>query len=204
MSRTRRLVCLAAAALGAAVLAPAAQAGVLVSSASACEWNASDDVFLEFADVAQYVSAPGGSFESGAPGWSLGGASVVAGNEPWEVRGADHSSSLSIPSGASVVSPATCVGLTHPTLRFFNKKTSGGLLAHLDVDVLFEDSAGNVRTLPIGDDSGSAWHPTAPMVITPALLPLLPGDYTAVAFRFTAHGGRFQIDDVEVDPWGRH
>jgi hypothetical protein len=35
------------------------------------------------------------------------------------------------------------------------------------------------------------------------LLPLLPGNYTAVAFRFRASGGDWQIDDVYVDPYCR-
>ena len=34
------------------------------------------------------------------------------------------------------------------------------------------------------------------------LLPLLDQG-TPVAFRFTALGGSFQIDDLYVDPWGR-
>jgi hypothetical protein len=75
--------------------------------------------------------------------------------------------------------------------------------SHLDVEVLFEDAYGNVHDIAIGTAKGAGWSPTAPMVITPALLPLLPGEHTAVAFRFTAHGGDFQIDDVHVDPWGR-
>jgi hypothetical protein len=32
------------------------------------------------------------------------------------------------------------------------------------------------------------------------LLPLLPGNYTPVEFRFTPQGGSWQLDDVYVDP----
>jgi hypothetical protein len=40
-------------------------------------------------------------------------------------------------------------------------------------------------------------------VIGANLLPLLPGSKTAVAFRFTAVSGDWQIDDVYVDPFTR-
>jgi hypothetical protein len=38
------------------------------------------------------------------------------------------------------------------------------------------------------------------MPIVVNLLPLLPGDHTAVAFRFST-AGNWQIDDVYVDPY---
>jgi hypothetical protein len=38
------------------------------------------------------------------------------------------------------------------------------------------------------------------MVIGVNLLPLLPDDYTPVAFSFKASGGEWQIDDFYVDP----
>ena len=71
------------------------------------------------------TACPGGSFESGTNGWSLTGASVVAGNEPWKVGGSADSKSLSAPRGQAV-SPAFCVGIEHPTFRFFARRTSGG------------------------------------------------------------------------------
>jgi hypothetical protein len=42
-----------------------------------------------------------------------------------------------------------------------------------------------------------------PLVVN--LLPLLPGDYTPVAFEFTpqGYGGNWRIDDVYVDPRSR-
>jgi hypothetical protein len=60
-----------------------------------------------------------------------------------------------------------------------------------------------VLTAPIGVVTGGGWAPTLPMTVVANLLPLLPGDQTAVAFRFTAVAGSWQIDDVYVDPWNR-
>ena len=190
----------------AAALAPSAQAGLLVESAGDCDEQSASQVFLPWLDVANYVLAPGGAAES-ADGWTLtGGAGVAPGNEPWNVHGAGDSSSLSLPSGSSATTGAMCVGIEHPTLRFFAKSSGAGPLSALKVEVLFEDSLGLVDSLTIGyaGPSGS-WTPTAPYVVGASLLPLLPGSHTPVAFRFTPQGtGSWRIDDVYVDPYGRH
>ena len=195
---TPRLKTLAATAVAAAaLLLPAtSMAGPIVADAPNCSAQTLSQPFLPWADIAQYALDPGGSFENGNR-WN--GGSVVSGNEPWNVSGANDSKSLSLADGQSTTSRSICVGLEHPDLRFFAKGSNA--LATLRVDVLFEDSLGNVLSAPTGAVTGStAWDPTVPMPIGVNLLPLLPGNYTAVAFRFTASGGSFQIDDVYVDP----
>jgi hypothetical protein len=79
------------------------------------------------------------------------------------------------------------------------------VVATLAVEVLFEDNAGNVHSLPIGVVTpGSRWSPTLPLPVLANLLPLLPNDRTAVRFRLTAIGGStWQVDDVYVDPRSR-
>ena len=182
-----------------------AQAGVLVSSAGDCDNAASSRVFLPWYDVANYFLAPGGDFESGASGWGLtGGAAVVDGNEPWNVTGGG-SSSLRLPAGSSATSPAICVGIEHPTIRFFEKSSGASLGSSLRVEVLFEDAWGNVHDLTIGRETRGGWEVTPAYLVIANLLPLLPGEHTAVAFRFTPEGtGSWQIDDVHVDPYGKH
>ncbi len=190
-----------------AASAAAANAGVLVASAPACADQALSKTFLPWLDVADYTALSGADFETGARGWSLtGGAAVAAGNEPWRVGASNDSRSLSLPAGASATSPAICVGITHPTIRFFARRSSGGMLsqASLRVDVLFETAAGDVLSLPVGSAvSDAGWQPTSPMPIAASLLPLLPGEMTPVALRFTAEGADFSIDDVWVDPYAR-
>jgi hypothetical protein len=205
-SSWRRSLAALAAALGSlAFLAPAAQAGPLVASAPSCDNLATSQPFLPWADPASYVLDPGGSFENGASGWSLsGGASVASGNESYKVGGSGDSYSLSLPSGSSATSSTVCVGIEHPDLRVFVRNT-GSMLSTLRVDVLFEDAYGNVQSAPIGTVSGgSSWQPSAQIPILVNLLPLLPGDHTPVAFRFTPQGsnGSWSIDDTYVDPWG--
>ena len=192
-----------------AIAAPSAQAGVLVSSATNCETQTVNKVFLPWLDVMDYTVVRNGTLEGGAAGWTLSGASVVSGNEPWGVHGAGETRSLRIPAGKSATTPSICVGLLHPTLRFFAKSSGDSLLSSvlstLVVEVLFEDNFGNVLSLPIGVVTpGSRWSPTLPYPVLANLLPLLPNDRTAVRFRFTAVGGStWQIDDVYVDPRSR-
>ena len=192
---------LLAAVVLAGIAAGPAQAGVLVKTATGCVDQSSARVFMPWLDLARYVPAPGGHAESAA-GWSLaGGAKVVAGNEPWKVGGVG-SRSLQLPAGSSATSAPACVGLGHPTMRFFAKRTSGSILSTLTVEVMFEGLGGLVKRLPIGVVlGGNRWQPTLPFPVVANLLPLLPGKMTPVAFRFTARGGTWQIDDVYVDPW---
>ena len=106
--------------LALAMSASSASAGVLVASAPDCTPKPTTQPFRPWGDSTPYNLAPGGSFEGGAGSWSLtGGASLVTGNEPWKVAGATHSRSLRLPPGATATSPVICVGLEHPTLRFF-------------------------------------------------------------------------------------
>ena len=206
MPSIRRLARIAAGALAlCAASASSAHAGVLVSSASDCGDTSSSQVFLPWVDVANYFLAPGGDFESGAAGWALtGGAAVVDGNEPWSVTGGG-SSSLRLPAGSSATSPAICVGIEHPTIRFFERSSAASLGSGLRVDVLFEDAGGNVHDLTIGRETRGGWEVTPTYVVVANLLALLPGEHTAVAFRFTPEGtGSWQIDDLHVDPYGKY
>ncbi len=201
---TTALIALATVALGAG----SANAGVLVSSATDCDDQALSQPFAPWLDLAQYTPLPGGDFESGAAGWALsGGSAVASGSEPFHVAGASDAKSLKVPAGGSATSPAICVGIEHPTIRFFAKRNSGGPLglSTMRVEVLFENNLGLVESLSIGAVTGtSSWQPTLPMTVLASLLPLLPGEHTPVAFRFTSQlGGNWSIDDIQVDPYQR-
>jgi hypothetical protein len=179
----------------------AAQAGPLVASAPSCDNQAFSQPFAPWLDPASYTLDSGGAFEDGAQDWSLSGASVVSGNESYSVHGAGDSHSLGLGSGGSATSATICVGIEHPTIRFF-ARNSGSRFSNLGVEVLFEDASGGVHSAPIGSvSSGSSWQPTAVFPVVANMLTLLPGERTPVEFRFTARGGNWQIDDVYVDPW---
>lgn len=194
----------AVAALSIAAFVPAsAHAGVLASSATNCDSQTLSQPFLPFADVAQYTLEPGGDFEPGSTAWALtGNAGPAAGNEPWNVTASSDSNSLSLGSGGSATSPAICVGIQHPDVRFFAKASSA--LAALRVEVLYLDGSGNTQSLAIGTiTANTGWAPTAPLPIVANLLPLLSGSETPVQFRLTAVSGTWNVDDFYVDPFSR-
>jgi hypothetical protein len=198
----RRLLPAVAACAIAALAAPAANAGVLVSSATSCDNPTVEHPFTSWGDIASYVLAPGGTLEGATAAWSLSaGVLTVAGNEPWYVHGAGESTSLFLNSGGSATTGSMCVGIEHPDVRFF-ARNNGSLTSTLQLEVLFEDASGNVHSLTIGQVAGgNGWDVTPIYPVVANLLPLLPGSHTAVAFRFTAQGGPWQIDDIYVDPW---
>ena len=188
--------------------ASSASAGLLANAATSCDGQSLSQPFAPWLDLAQYTPLSGGNFETAAAGWTLsGGATVAAGNEVFKVAGANDASSLSLPSSGVATSPTICVGLEHPTVRFFAKRNSGGLLglSTLRVEVMFENELGLVESLPIGVVVGTPnWQPTLPMTVIANLLPLLPNEHTPVAFRFsTLLGGSWSIDDIQVDPYQR-
>ena len=184
-----------------AIAAPA-NAGILTASAKDCGDESLSQPFAQFGDKAQYKLVQGADFEGSMDDWTLlGGAKVVAGNESWQVGGSSDNKSLVLPAGSSVITPASCVGLAEPTVRFFAKKNSG-LLSTLAVSVYVKTSLGLVVPVPVGVVLGNGqWKATSPMLIVANLLPLLPGDRTPVAFQFTPLLGSWQIDDVYVDPF---
>ena len=186
-----------------ALLAPAgpASAGVLSQSAGDCPATAASAVFSKWLDPFKYSLGPSGAFES-ASGLSLtGGARILSGNESSYVHSTADRRSLLLPRGATATTQAMCVGLDHPTVRFFAKRPSFALLPLMTVEGVYTDKAGATRSLPfVGVPvAGGGWSLQLPFVATGALLEL--GDHTMMRFRFRAVAGDWQIDDFYVDPW---
>jgi hypothetical protein len=201
-TKVGRFAILTAAVLAAVAALPStASAGLLVQSAPSCDPQPTSKPFAPWHDQRNYMLAPGGSFESGAPGWQLKGASIVSGNESYYVGGRSHSKSLRLDGGDTATSPDICVGLEHPVIRVF-AKNNRLLLSTLTVEVIARTSLGLKVALPIGVVlPHRSWKPTPAFLVVANLLPLLPGDYTPVAFRFRAVGaGSWWIDDFYVDP----
>jgi hypothetical protein len=160
-----RLVLCALAAL--LLTAPAAQA---------CTDQPLSRPFTPWLDYAQYQLAPDGHFDAGADGWTLDGASVAGG-------------ALSIPAGASAVTPPICITPAHPTLRYFTRGTGTQAVSVIADGV--EVSVGTVL-------GTSSW---APSPIVPIVVNVL-GERD-VRFRFTSVTGTAAVDDVWVDPYSK-
>jgi hypothetical protein len=183
-----------------------ALAGLPAAAQAACPTTPTTQAFSAFGDTAQYTSVPNGYFESGTGGWSLGGATVATGNEPWYVRSSSDRYSLAIPATSVVTSPAVCIDQAHPTVRFFARRTSG-TWGTLNVKLLWKDSTGQTNTTTVASINGAdtAWHATDPLAIASAL-PLWNADQTLqvqLVFDAEDYGGAWAIDDVYVDPWNR-
>jgi hypothetical protein len=149
-------------------------------------------------DSSNYFTAPGGTFESGAPGWSLTNTWLGSGwgNEPYHVDGA-CSSLLYLNSGGSALSPIFCNRLGEGSMRFFFAGGAGARV-HLHIDAT-SNTGGNVSTLdwemPVPDKGGWVSYKGIQMPN------LYSGNYENIQLRFTAINNWAVIDDVEIDPW---
>jgi hypothetical protein len=143
-------------------------------------------MFAAWGDDSAYVLAPQGDLAA-SDGWTLNKqATVVPTADPFS--GAQNS--LQFVKGAEAGTPAMCVALDNPTIRFFIRDSGGNEKSRLKVDVLYEDFGGHVKHLTIAKlRAGSDWEPS---VILPMYMNVLalasPSGVTAVAFRFKAEG----------------
>jgi hypothetical protein len=191
--RPRRLIEVAAALIGSAALFTAAPA-----AASTCPSSSTSQAFAKFGDTASYSLLQGGSFESGATGWSLTNASVASGNESYNIVKGSHS--LAIQPNGKAISPAFCVNSEYPSFRFFARQTSGSW-AVLNVIVRWTDSSGTTHETTSGAlQTGTSWSVSPVM----KLGSMLPGTATVhLVFKPEPYGGAWAIDDVFIDPYSR-
>jgi hypothetical protein len=174
-------------------------ASARADESSRCTGRVIEQPFGAWSDLADYFLAPDGDFSAGAAGWQLDGAELVADNEPFWVHGGDTPAAVRLAEGASATSPAICVALDDPTMRFF-ARSDGAPSGKLAVDVLYTDAAGEPQKLRIGtvtSDAAPDWTPVTPLPITANTTEM------DVAFQFTAlgAGSEWTIDDVYVDPY---
>jgi hypothetical protein len=170
-----------------------------------CTIPASSPAFSVLGDQASYSVVPGGTFENGAPGWSLNNASIGPGNEPWHVNSSNDSQSLSIAPGGSATSASVCVSSVFPSWRFFARSADGSSASQLHVSVIWSDNYGHTGVIPQWTFNGtnySSWQATSSLVLG-SVIP--PGLTLHVQFVFSADsgGGAWNIDDVYVDPYAR-
>jgi hypothetical protein len=204
-SRVRGITLIAAAAL-LAMLAPASSVAAAATSTTSwtlCPGTLSQP-FSPWADLNSYTLAPGGSFEGSMTEWSLGGgASVTSGSQTYAGTGV---SSLSVPVGATAVSPEICIDPTRETFRFFARNSSGVSTAKLKVEILYPTKSGSWKTILGGimDTAKVKGWQVSPIYSNSSDLALLSGlANPPVRYRFTASGGGWQVDDVYVDPFRR-
>jgi hypothetical protein len=185
-----------------------ASAGVLSTVSSTlpnCGARAAGTPFAPWGDTHSYFLMPGGSFESGTPGWTVpSAAKVVAGNETFYVNGKSDTLSLAIPTGTQVTTPTACVAMGENSVRFFVKNPGvSGAVLHVHAYV---QNPLTGLVLSTGFDvkattGPKVWAPSS-RIIVPNLLGGVLGTQN-VTLTFTAKGpaATWNIDDVFVDPF---
>lgn len=159
--------------------------------------------FSQWGDSNSYFLLPGGSFEGTADqlGWTLSGASLTSGNEPFFVNDSGDTQSLTIAGGGRATSPFFCVDNTMKSLRFFAQQAAAG--GGLRVRALVQTSDG-VTTVPLAhllDGSMPTWAPADAVLGDTS--GLADDQSLMVALQFTVRStvASWQIDDVYVDPY---
>lgn len=181
---------------GAAAIVPIASADSLLGLNNNC--GSTSQPFAQFGDSRLYTFGTNGGLESGSTGWSLAGASVVRGNETFYVHSTADKQSLSLPAGATALTPQLCMGTTSTVVRFFDRSGNGGSLR---VQIVLRNLVGSViGVLDWTTINGStSWQPSPSLLNLDSLLALL--GVSSIQLKFIALSGTTQIDDVYVDPW---
>src|SRR4051794_30969017 len=208
----------ALAALAALGAAAAPTAGAAKSSDSDCGNPAGSKIFSQFGDQKNYFLAPDGGFENGADGWGLNdGATVIDGNETFNLNAADDAKSLSLPAGSSATSPAVCVTRKHPQFRFVARRTvapapvaakggapetapaggapigtrTRGPAPRLRVEIIYLNGKGHKKTRTAAKlRAGDEWNPTKKIAIATGRATGRGRHKTGdIKFRFTPIGG---------------
>lgn len=178
---------------------------VFVSSGAAfaaqCPTQSAKQKFSKWGDSSDYFLVPGGSFE-GTPaqvGWTLSGATLTPGNEPFHIDGITDDQSLLIDGGGSATSPAFCVDSTMPSIRFFVRQTARG--SDLKLQGVAQSPRGPL-SMTLADFSDGSLPMWTPVQVTVATNRIPKGFSVSAAMRFVVSGsGSWQIDDVYVDPY---
>jgi hypothetical protein len=212
--RTVAVLCATAASAGAIGTSAAAASGGLggllgnlvgavvtlapVRALGNCGYPVSAQVFAPWGDNGWYSLMPQGDLSS-TSGWSLDGASVTSGGDPY--TGA-FGSVLFGRNSTVATTPGSCSNLQNPTMRFFVRGQG-----YVDVTLVYQGLDGSTQTTHIGRVSGGGnfWHPSQTLSIPTNLLSLLETNGTVpIAFRFTAGGlswgQSISVDGVFIDP----
>lgn len=187
----------------AALLATAAIAG----SAQACSYPGAKQVFSPWGDQHSYVLAPDGGFEAGGAGWLLSrGATIAEGNEGYYLNDGGDTKSLSLAAGSSALSPPVCMAIDTPAFRLMARNT-GDPSSRLRIEAVY-NLLGLVRTKVVNNlTAGPNWAPGQPVstvlglsTIVGTLIP------SAIQIRITPvdAAGKWQVDDLFIDPFSRH
>lgn len=192
--------------------ADAASAAATVAS---CAATSITQAFRAFGDTANYFLAPGGDFESTAPGWTLKNARIVSENETAGVRTGRRSIHVGVSryaGSAEVISPEFCVSADHPTFRFVTRGNGYSRYQAITTKLYYRTLANpSVRKVEESDwawQYSKRWSPSAinPLATQIPAADLRAGVLVRLAFIVTDNtvdNGGVLIDNVFIDPYRR-
>lgn len=165
-------------------------------------------------DDADYVPAPGATFEQGQAGWTFSKktwpwdegkvARIVAGNDGNNIL--PGANALEVQKDGFALSPRFCVDESHPHFRFSFKVT--GWASTFDVLIVYRDLAGNVEEAQFVSSRNVTLFPgqwqVSPASPLATQIPLVAGGNAASVQLYAKVGnGTVQFDNFLVDPYRR-
>jgi hypothetical protein len=176
----------------------AVRSGRLSAALAGCGDTTTTNAFQQWGDLADYFLAPQGDFSS-SDRWTMNDDARVEDN------------ALTLQDGGEALSPVLCVTPDRPTIRFFARNDGGAANSQLEVSVLYEGADGHVKRLKVAKlRAGDDWQPAIAIPIYVNTVASFAPDGTApVVIQLRATGvksklGRWQVDDLYVDPWKGH
>ena len=189
-----------------AVVAAAILGGFAFSASAraACNYPNAEQVFSQYGDNAYYELAPDGGLEGGGTGWEFtGAAALVRGDETSTLNDSPDQVELSIPSGATAISPRFCVDETTPHFRLMTIN-SGKKDTKLKVKVMYEfvKSDGKLETKNKDYEirAANSWAPSEPLELK---VDREQERVARIAFTPKEKEGVWLIDDLYIDPFAR-
>jgi hypothetical protein len=180
----------------------AVRSGRLSAALGGCGDTTTSNAFQEWGDPADYFLAPQGDF-SASDRWTM--------NDHARVADEDGDEALVLQEGGEASSPILCITRDRPTIRFFARNDGGAESSRLEVSVLYEGADGHVKSLRVAQlRAGRYWAPAIAIPIYVNSVASFAADGTApVVIQVRAMGvkaklGRWQLDDLYVDPFKGH
>jgi hypothetical protein len=194
----RRARIVVAALIGSTLLIGAAPA----MAGAACPSGPTSRAFAQFGDNAAYTLVEGGTFESGAAGWLLQGASAGAEFESFIPTGDRHA--LKIGTNGKATSPGFCVSSEYPSFRFLLRKAAG--FGTLNVGLSWTDASGEHYIAVDSLQGMHHWMPS-PVLELAGNLPLPEAEETItpvhLVFESSQPNQRWAITHIFIDPHSR-
>ena len=198
MTNWKRIISVAAISLG-ATAATTGLAGGSAAAAGSCGTRSTFQAFSQWGDKNEYFLLPGGSFESGTSGWSLGGSSVVTDQAPWKVNGSSHKKALSVPAYTTVMPANICINSNEEWMRFFYKDP-GVRGAQLLVKIEAWTAALQ-ENQEIKIDSGSSGWKVSNQIPMPNKRDSRGEQWITLTITPVSTAATWRLDDIMIDPW---